>query len=207
MYNTYSNGVKLYPIAMYEARLDLPQRLSAYSVRFEAPWPSRAVPQKRTCTSVSTGTIQTSQPPQHNTTAQLHTPMSYNGIGLPSAKGSATSGHVQRSLVRPHSGKPRGKVAKTKKAPQAKNETTATATATAPLLTAHMSKREIELRVAELRDRLEEQQDKGDSITDTEVEDKCRALRKKLREQHLRDSRVTQYKKRGDRTTPLEKSE
>ena len=99
--------------------------------------------------------------------------MSYNGIGLPSAKGSATSGHVQRSLARP----PRATKNHVSKNTHARRAHTPDAS-----VRAHARAREVELRVAQLRDTLEDKQDRGSDITDAEIDARCAALRRELQE-------------------------
>ncbi|GMM56455.1 U2-type spliceosomal complex subunit [Maudiozyma humilis] len=138
--------------------------------------------------------------------------MSYNGIGLPSAKGSATSGHVQRSLARP----PRATNTKISKNTHARRAHTPDAS-----VRAHARAREVELRVAQLRDTLEDEQDRGSDITDAEIDARCDTLRRELREAQTHSSEershsevttqspsgVTAYRARDKRTTaPPQKS-
>ncbi|SCW03557.1 LAFE_0G13102g1_1 [Lachancea fermentati] len=113
--------------------------------------------------------------------------MSYNGIGLKTAKGSSTSGHIQQSLAHNNEGKNMrnflSRVEKKnkphKRAPPRKQES----------MILHLSKREIELRVSEYRDRLED----DDTLTDDVIDSRCIEYRKKLlleQEQSKKDERL-----------------
>lgn len=102
--------------------------------------------------------------------------MSYNGIGLHSAKGSSTSGHIERSLadrevrnsVKNYLSRQRkddnNKIKVVKK--QQKDDD----------LIKRTIRHDVEVRVSELRDRLE---DEGD-VDDNTIEQRCNELRKQL---------------------------
>lgn len=97
--------------------------------------------------------------------------MSYNNIGLKSAKGSSTSGHIQRSLAsdskhNQNYNKRKGKVTRERQE----------ATKQDSKLLDHITKREIEVRVSEYRDELEEGSDDDETI-----DRKCEELRNQLK--------------------------
>lgn len=126
--------------------------------------------------------------------------MSYNGIGLPSAKGSSTSGHIQRSLAsndeRDNTKKKgyllRQKQIQTKNVKKPVHHHSETA-----LQNKRNNLRDIELQVSELRDRLEDEMDEGDkTITDDIIDKKCQLLREQL----LNDMKIrTAYTNRKKR--------
>jgi len=92
-----------------------------------------------------------------------------DNVGLTTPRGSGTSGYVQknRSLIRP-----RDKVA-----PYPKDWDSAKHRPRQPdaEILEHEAKREIEVKVLELRDKLEEQ-----DVDEDEIDDQCEALRRKL---------------------------
>ncbi|QLG71783.1 hypothetical protein HG535_0C01320 [Zygotorulaspora mrakii] len=114
--------------------------------------------------------------------------MSYNGIGLKSAKGSATSGHIQKSLADNDSTKNKNYHARQRAKDKLKNvgkgkladNDSEPIKRYVPLearrkIIKHLSKREIEVQVSELRDTLE------DSNEDHQViEKRCEELRTEL---------------------------
>ncbi|CAI4057802.1 hypothetical protein SUVZ_02G5870 [Saccharomyces uvarum] len=115
--------------------------------------------------------------------------MSYSGIGLKSAKGSSTSGHVQRSLAsntdrRRAQGSQRQRDNAINKAIHSR--------ANKPLtvqkeMSTHMEKREIEVQVSELRDRLED----DESLSDEQINEQCQTLRTKLTSEWQEQQRVS----------------
>lgn len=97
--------------------------------------------------------------------------MSYNNIGLKSAKGSSTSGRIQRSLAsdskhNQNYNKRKGRVTRERQE----------ATRQDSKLLDHICKREIEVRVSEYRDELEEGSDDDEAI-----DRKCEELRNELK--------------------------
>eukprot|EP00039_Didymoeca_costata_P033391 m.42115 g.42115 ORF g.42115 m.42115 type:complete len:222 (-) comp9847_c0_seq1:24-689(-) len=98
--------------------------------------------------------------------------MSYNGVGLTSARGSATNGYVQRNfaLVRYK----RGKDEEYKDEDAARTERHFSRKAN-PELLEHQRKRDIELKCAELEEKMEEQ-----GYPEDEIEEKIAELRKEL---------------------------
>ncbi|KAJ4287590.1 RNA-splicing factor [Kalmusia sp. IMI 367209] len=95
-----------------------------------------------------------------------------SNVGLSTPRGSGTSGYVQknRSLL-----KPREKAAPySKDWEQAKHRQRQPD----PEILEHDRKREIEVKVLELRDKLEDE-----GVEDDEIDDRCDALRKKLEEE------------------------
>lgn len=126
-------------------------------------------------------------------------PMSYDGIGLKSAKGSATSGHIQQSLalnterrnVKNYLSRVQKQEAQSK--PKSKTQHKD------KLIIQHLSKRELELRVSEYRDTLEE----DESLSDSVIEAKCEEFRKKLavqvqrqvKDEKLRNAYVSRAKR------------
>lgn len=145
--------------------------------------------------------------------------MSYNGIGLKSAKGSSTSGHVQRSLAsdnektsllnykarkqQQHKKEARKKSDdRVKKLSPLHGDRKKDAVEIHRSLVNHLSRRDIELQVSELRDRLEDDRDDGKiDITDDAIDEKCQALREKLNKEAKEKERLSNiYKSRKQRT-------
>lgn len=135
--------------------------------------------------------------------------MSYNGIGLKTAKGSSTSGHIQQSLAnnlkRNNTKNYLSRVTKknsTSNSPKAVKDNE---------LIRHLNKRELELRVSEYRDGLEE----DDSLDDETIEEKCRQFRSKLAKQveelkkheRLRSAYVSRKKRIPERNGCKEQGE
>ncbi|AOA61449.1 RNA-splicing factor [Komagataella phaffii CBS 7435] len=107
--------------------------------------------------------------------------MSYNGIGLQSAKGSSTSGYVQRSIA-DRSGKRGGEFLRRKQ--QQENykrayeitERKTRFTADKAIL-AHDKKRQVEVKCMDLREQLE---DNDEDLSDSEIDKRVDALRSSL---------------------------
>lgn len=107
----------------------------------------------------------------------------YNGVGLPTPRGSGTSGHVQRNCASMH------KREKIKHSEEHKGD---------PInrqpnkeILEHTRKREIEVKCLELSDTLEEQ-----GYTEEEIENKVQAYRKILLDDYnksKRDKHVDDY--------------
>ncbi|EJS42178.1 cwc21p [Saccharomyces arboricola H-6] len=114
--------------------------------------------------------------------------MSYNGIGLKSAKGSSTSGHVQRSLANnPNRRRPQGSQQQHPTAiKKASQDKTNRPLAVQKQMATHMEKREIEVQVSELRDRLED----DESLPEEQIDAQCKALRAKLTSEWQEQQRV-----------------
>ncbi|SCU95247.1 LANO_0E09758g1_1 [Lachancea nothofagi CBS 11611] len=102
--------------------------------------------------------------------------MSFNGIGLKSAKGSSTSGHIQQSLAlnkdRKNVKNFQNRIEKSKDHTKSKFK---------PIrkdksILEHLSQREVELRVSEYRDKLED----NDELDDAAIDAKCHEYREKL---------------------------
>lgn len=159
--------------------------------------------------------------------------MSYNGIGLKSAKGSSTSGHIQKSLANNDekisllnykarklqkqrnnvkennnnnnsnsSSSSSNRIKKLSQLKTVKNGNVISRIQNS--MVEHLNKREIELRVCELRDRLEEDRDgngKGDKrLTDSEIDQKCNDLREELiKEEMERVQLLNRYRSRKTR--------
>lgn len=139
-------------------------------------------------------------------------------IGLRSAKGSSTSGYVQKSLAHQGdradldgTGKVKFKNFELRKAVEKKklkaesgdggNQKQREATVLGKVLLDHERKREIELRVSELRDELEEgQEEHPDTWTDARIDQECEKLREQLNEdQRLTKRYAEAYKPRDKR--------
>ncbi|PSR77977.1 pre-mRNA splicing factor CWC21 [Coniella lustricola] len=101
-----------------------------------------------------------------------------DNVGLSTPRGSGTSGYVQRNLAHI---KPRDSAA-----PYPKDPDTFRHRQRQPDkgILEHDRKREIEVKVFELRDELEDQE-----VDEDEIEDRCEALRKKLMAEQERDNR------------------
>ncbi|ETV93016.1 hypothetical protein H310_12848 [Aphanomyces invadans] len=109
--------------------------------------------------------------------------MSYNGVGLRTARGSGTNGYVMRNLsyVKPAHIRERERQAQMKYAmleePHNKHPVN-------KQILLHEKKRQVEVKVMELRDELEEQ-----GCDDDEIEEKCAAFREKIRARMETDAR------------------
>ncbi|KAK5962081.1 U2-type spliceosomal complex subunit CWC21 PWA37_000114 [Arxiozyma heterogenica] len=148
--------------------------------------------------------------------------MSYNGIGLKSAKGSSTSGHIQKSLASNderisllnYKARKLQKQRNTVKEDNDNNrikkisqlKTTKNGNFIKQIhnsMAKHLSKREIELRVSELRDCLEdgrESNSKKTKLTDSEIDQRCNALREELvKEKQERVQLLNRYRSRKNR--------
>ncbi|KAG0671623.1 RNA-splicing factor [Maudiozyma exigua] len=124
--------------------------------------------------------------------------MSYNGIGLPSAKGSSTSGHIQRSLASAKERdniKRKGYLLRQSEAREKKHSKNIKKPQRL-VPNKRNNLRDIELQVSELRDKLEDDMDDDHTITQESIDDRC----KKLREQLLKDMKIrTAYTNRQER--------
>jgi serine/arginine repetitive matrix protein 2 len=98
--------------------------------------------------------------------------MSYNGIGLTTARGSGTNGYVQRSLAHVRRREERQKM------PEGILATSLTKAPNADLLE-HQRKRAVELKCAEMEERMEEQ-----GYAEEEIAEKISEYRQKLLQQH-----------------------
>lgn len=99
-----------------------------------------------------------------------------SNVGLSTPRGSGTSGYVQRNLsnLRPRdNAQPYSKEVENIRYRQRKPDQD---------ILEHDRKREIEVKVFELRDRLEEEE-----VDEDEVDTRCDALRKQLEEQHAKN--------------------
>ena len=142
--------------------------------------------------------------------------MSYNGIGLKSAKGSSTSGYIQKSLADNEGSINKNylkrkserlhKVQKLKEKEARRRLLDIAGGRKDKSITEHLSKREIELRVSELRDELEDAQEKDASITNEYIEETCQRLRKELTEEFSESQRIARlYRSRKEREREAEK--
>ncbi|CAI1861119.1 hypothetical protein SEUBUCD646_0B05800 [Saccharomyces eubayanus] len=115
--------------------------------------------------------------------------MSYSGIGLKSAKGSSTSGHVQRSLAS-NTDRRRAQGSQRQR-DKAINKPTHSRVnkplAVQKEMSTHMEKREIEVQVSELRDWLED----DESLSDEQINEQCETLRNKLTKEWQEQQRVS----------------
>ncbi|CCF58448.1 hypothetical protein KAFR_0E02960 [Kazachstania africana CBS 2517] len=128
--------------------------------------------------------------------------MSYNGIGLKSAKGSSTSGHIQKSLASSGNEKYTRSLQHYKKrqAEALRTPQQVRSGKKDKSILLHLNKRNIELQVSEYRDVLEEQQAKDESLTDDVVDSKCNGLREKLLKEWEEEQRLSKaYKSRDKR--------
>lgn len=109
--------------------------------------------------------------------------MSYNGIGLQSARGSATSGHVQRNLASLEGAntghyKKRQHEQDVLRRKEERAQKESNRRKARKILDEHESKRLIEIKCMELRVELEDNEEEEEII-----EKKVRELRQKLREE------------------------
>lgn len=100
--------------------------------------------------------------------------MSYNNVGLKTAKGSSTSGHIQRSLAG-HNGSNQNYNKRNQRVESTRTRESVSNKSKDSKLVDHLQKREIELRVSELRDQLEDGNDDDETI-----DQKCNKLRETL---------------------------
>ncbi|CCK68076.1 U2-type spliceosomal complex subunit CWC21 KNAG_0A03970 [Huiozyma naganishii CBS 8797] len=129
--------------------------------------------------------------------------MSYNGIGLKSAKGSSTSGHVQKSLAGRAEGRSNAKNYTARRAAlksASKSDPGKLAAVKHESMAKHLNKRKVELQVSELRDKLEDQQETDASLTDEVIDERCNALREELSQERETEEQVAKvYKARHKR--------
>ncbi|QLQ81880.1 hypothetical protein HG537_0G01340 [Torulaspora globosa] len=123
--------------------------------------------------------------------------MSYNGIGLKSAKGSSTSGHIQRSLA--HNDESKRTQLKNytarRKTDKPQSSIQKTRLPSRESLIKHLSKRQIEVAVSELRDKLEDR-----DVEESVIEQRCDELRTKLVKEQDTEQRISKvYKTRSQR--------
>ncbi|KAG5363114.1 Pre-mRNA-splicing factor CWC21 [Yarrowia sp. B02] len=110
--------------------------------------------------------------------------MSYNGIGLSTPRGSATSGHIQTNISnRAFSGQNRGEFAhheltdeQDKRSKTKLDRDYAAGRAADVELLEHERKRKVEVACLELQDKLEEEGEKGED----EIEEEVETLRRQL---------------------------
>ncbi|AEY98554.1 FAGL263Wp [Eremothecium gossypii FDAG1] len=112
--------------------------------------------------------------------------MSYNGIGLKTAKGSSTSGHIQRSLADNQAGNVKN-FSSRKEESQGRVARASRERKLDGSMAAHAGRREIEVRVSELRDELEDA-----DIDAEEIERRCEQLRRQLQSEAAERARVAQ---------------
>lgn len=133
--------------------------------------------------------------------------MSYNGIGLKSAKGSSTSGHIQRSLanndehsqtrLKNYTARRKEKLKDTRnRLNEGIRKTTDGVIVPQESMIKHLNRRQIEVAVSELRDKLEE-----DEVEEKNIDSKCDELRTRLLKQFVTEKRVSNaYKTRSERS-------
>lgn len=136
--------------------------------------------------------------------------MSYNGIGLKSAKGSSTSGHIQRNIScvkKERKGQSEGKqflerqLIKQRDDKTEKQRHKSSTLLIEKDLDEHEKRRQIEVKVAKYRDQLEEEVEEGNEEETDEgkideiISCKVALYRKKLLAQHKKAQRVP-YTKR-----------
>lgn len=134
--------------------------------------------------------------------------MSYNGIGLKSAKGSSTSGHIQRSLAYSDEGsqsKLKNYTARRKdkfkdsrsRLNEGVRKSPKDILGSQEAMVKHLGRRQVEVAVSELRDELEE-----DEVDESVINERCDKLRKKLLNELETERRVSGvYKTRSERST------
>ncbi|GAV55044.1 hypothetical protein ZYGR_0AS03670 [Zygosaccharomyces rouxii] len=114
--------------------------------------------------------------------------MSYNNVGLKTAKGSSTSGHIQRSLAS-HDGSNQNYNRRNQRVERPRTREPVGHKPKDSRLVDHLQRREIELQVSDLRDQLEDGSDDDETI-----DQKCNELREKLS-----NTRKTTYTSRKER--------
>ncbi|KAK6205219.1 uncharacterized protein RJT21DRAFT_14153 [Scheffersomyces amazonensis] len=124
--------------------------------------------------------------------------MSYNGIGLQTARGSGTSGHVQKNLSTDSSAKGHYRSRKHKKeleeAKEKKIITELSKREAKAEIQNHSHKRKIDLRCMELRDKLEDEGEEESTIVE-----KIKQLRSELTEKYSNNNSKDQIDK-GDQS-------
>lgn len=120
--------------------------------------------------------------------------MSYNGIGLSTARGSGTNGYIQKNYTK-NTETNYSKRLKNKQDDFKKNQIINSFKDKE--LIKHDLKRSIDLKVSEYRDKLEDQEDQEDpELDDAEIDTKC----KKYRDELIKEFNVKQgYKSRRSR--------
>ena len=134
--------------------------------------------------------------------------MSYNGIGLKSAKGSATSGHVQKNLGEAklsQKQETQGRLYYGRKLRDERNQKVEKCIKAASVsidkdISDHQQKREFEVKIQKYRDQLE---DENSDLDDDEIDKRVEAYRIKLLKNIERASRASYSRKMN----PFEKSE
>ena len=134
--------------------------------------------------------------------------MSYNGIGLKSAKGSATSGHVQKNLGEAklsQKQETQGRLYYGRKLRDERNQKVEKCIKAASVsidkdISDHQQKREFEVKIQKYRDQLE---DENSDLDDDEIDKRVEAYRIKLLKNIERASRTSYSRK----VNPFEKSE
>ncbi|SCV03217.1 LAME_0H08658g1_1 [Lachancea meyersii CBS 8951] len=137
--------------------------------------------------------------------------MSFNGIGLKSAKGSSTSGHVQQSLASNKDRKnAKNYLSRVEKSQDRSKDVKTRQKRKDISILEHLSRREIEVRVSEYRDKLEE----DDTMDDAAIDAKCQEYRlkavedwKKEREDEKLRNAYSSRKKRAARDNEGAESE
>lgn len=116
--------------------------------------------------------------------------MSYNGIGLSTARGSGTNGYIQKNYTK-NTETSYSRRLKNKQSDIKKNQIVSFQDKE---LIKHESKREMDLKVSEYRDKLEDQEDP--ELDDEEIDIKC----KKYRDDLIKQFNIKQgYKSRRSR--------
>ncbi|KAH3675658.1 hypothetical protein WICMUC_002575 [Wickerhamomyces mucosus] len=122
--------------------------------------------------------------------------MSYNGIGLSTARGSGTNGYIQKNVTHKNSLTSYQKRQSQKKLDSKLKTSNVTLDSIKDQeLEIHNRKREIELKISEFRDKLEE----NDDLSDTEIEEKVEDFRNRIKSQYKsRHQRQEEKKKDTD---------
>lgn len=122
----------------------------------------------------------------------FYSPMSYNGIGLQTARGSGTSGHIQTNLAKRDVKPKRRKIAV---------QDTRNRLELGSAIRKHNSKREIQVKCMELRDELEDQ-GLDDEVIDNRVQELKQKLEKDGEQENEKDededNEHTKDKENGD---------
>lgn len=106
--------------------------------------------------------------------------MSYNGIGLSTARGSGTNGYIQKNYTR--SSESSYSKRQKNKLNDLKRDQLVSGFKDQELVK-HEEKRELDLKVSEYRDRLEDGDGEGDGeeeLSDGEIEARCKKFREEL---------------------------
>lgn len=105
--------------------------------------------------------------------------MSYNGIGLTAARGSGTNGFIQKNYTK-NSESSYSKRQNIKKQNESRLQKQGFSLKDPILIDHEIKRKEIDLKVSEYRDKLEEEEDDENGLNDDEITKKCNEYKEEL---------------------------